>query len=86
MPLYWTLLTTLLMTSLLSASELTGKVTSAGKPLPGAVVTVHAGDVTETSSTGEDGAFSLQVAGTGPVTLEIALFGFQPFKRPVSRD
>ena len=86
MRLYWTLLTTLLMTSLLSASELTGKVTSAGKPLPGAVITAHAGDVTETSSTGEDGAFSLQVAGTGPVTLEIALFGFQPFKRIVSSE
>ena len=72
------------MTSLLSASELTGKVTSAGKPLPGAVIAAHAGDVTETLSTGEDGAFSLQMAGTGPVTLEIALFGFQPYKRTVS--
>ena len=86
MPLYSTLLATLLMTSLLSASELTGKVTSAGKPLPGAVITAHAGDVTETLSTGEDGAFSLQMAGTGPVTLEIALFGFQPYKRTVSPE
>lgn len=74
------------MTSLLSAAELTGKVTSAGKPLPGAVITAHLGDATETSSTGEDGVFSLHVAAAGPVTVEVALFGFRPFKQTVSPD
>jgi len=74
------------MVSLLAASDLTGKVMSGGKPLPGAVITAHAGEVTETSSTGEDGVFSLQLAGPGPVTLEVALFGFRPLKQTLSTE
>jgi hypothetical protein len=74
------------MASLLPAADLTGKVASAGKPLPGAVVTARIGEVTETSSTKEDGTFALSVTGTGPVTLEVALFGFRPYKQTVSAD
>ncbi len=86
MPLFRTLLATLFVTSLLSATDLTGKVMSGGKPLPGAVITAHIGDTTETSSTGEDGVFSLHLAADGPVTVEVALFGFRPFKQTVSPD
>lgn len=74
------------MTSLLPAVDLTGKVTSAGKPLPGAVLIAHAGEITETSSTGEDGAFTLSVAGAVPVTLEVTLFGFQPYRATISPE
>lgn len=74
------------MTGLLSAADLTGKVTSAGKPLPGAVITAHSGALTGTASTGEDGSFSLQLATSDPIDLEVALFGFQPFKLTVSPE
>jgi hypothetical protein len=74
------------MSSLLAAADLTGKVMSAGKPLPGAVITARAGEVTESSSTGEDGVFSLHLAGMGPVTLEVSLFGFRPFNRTISPE
>jgi len=74
------------MASLLGAAGLTGKVTSSGKPLPGAVVTAQAGTATGTASTGEDGAFSLPLAPSGPVDLTVALFGFKPFKLTVSAE
>lgn len=86
MLLYRALLATLLTTGLLSAADLTGKVTSSGRPLPGAVITAHAGAVTETGSTGEDGAFSVQIATPGPIDIEVALFGFKPFKLTVSPE
>ncbi len=78
-----TMLATLLASGLLSAADLTGKVSYSGKPLPGAVITAHSGALTETASTGEDGAFSLQLATSDPIDLEVALFGFKPFKLTV---
>jgi len=74
------------MASLLGAAELTGRVTSSGKPLPGAVVTAHSRTATETATTDEDGAFLLPLAASGPVDLEVKLFGFKPFKLTVSAE
>lgn len=81
-----TLLATLTLASFLGAADLTGRVTSSGKPLPGAVITAHAGTVTETASTNEDGAFALPLAASGPVELEVTLFGFKPLKQTVSAE
>ena len=81
-----TLVAALLTASLISATDLTGRVTSAGKPLPGATVTARSGTATETVSTNEDGSFRLGLAASGPVDLDVALFGFKPFKLTVSPD
>ena len=79
-----TLVAALLTASLISATDLTGRVTSAGKPLPGATVTARSGTATETASTNEDGSFRLGLAASGPVDLDVALFGFKPFRLTVS--
>ena len=86
MLLYRTLVAALAITGLLSAADLTGKVTSGGKPLPGAVITARAGASTETTSTGEDGAFLLRLATSDPIEVEVSLFGFKPFKSTVSPE
>ena len=86
MPLHRTWVVTFLLASLLPASDLTGKVTSAGKPLPGAQITARAGEVTETSSSDVDGTFAIHLEGAGPVTLEVALFGFRPSKQTLSLE
>ncbi|MGD0000546.1 MAG: carboxypeptidase-like regulatory domain-containing protein, partial [Bryobacteraceae bacterium] len=72
--------------AVLPAIDLSGRVASGGRPLPGAVVTAHAGGATQSTSTGEDGAFALQLAATGPVQIEVALFGFGPLKQTFSAE
>jgi hypothetical protein len=72
--------------AVLPAIDLSGRVASGGRPLPGAVVTAHAGGATQSTSTGEDGAFALQLAATGPVQIEVALFGFGPLKQTLSPE
>ncbi len=72
--------------AVLPAIDLSGRVASGGRPLPGAVVTAHAGGATQSTSTGEDGAFAMQLAATGPVQIEVALFGFGPLKQTFSAE
>ncbi len=83
-----------LVSAVLPAIDLSGRVTSGGRPLPGAVVTARSGTVTQSTSTGEDGTFSLQLgsppAGTPPgaaagaVQIEVTLFGFRPLRQTLS--
>jgi hypothetical protein len=72
--------------AVLPAIDLSGRVASGGRPLPGALVTAHAGGATQSTSTGEDGAFAMQLAATGPVQIEVALFGFGPLKQTFSAE
>src|SRR5690606_9065483 len=56
-------------------AEVTGVVTGAGAPLPGA--RVRAVETDETTVTGPDGSYALGLAG-GTYTLEVTAFGFAP--------
>ena len=72
------------LAALLAAGDVTGRVTSAGRPLPGAVVTLHAGTEERTTATDDNGSFSLELPAGAPVTVDIALFGFRPLKQIIA--
>jgi hypothetical protein len=75
-----------LVSAVLPAIDLSGRVASGGRPLPGAVVTARSGAESQSTSTNEDGSFTLQLAATGPVQLDITLFGFRPLRQTLSAE
>lgn len=60
-----------------------GRVSSAGKPIPGATVTVVQSGQSWTTVTSEDGKFRFDQLPAGPVQVELQMFGFQPLHREV---
>ncbi len=66
-----------------SATELTGRVTSQGLPIPGAGVTLIAGDMTYRTVTHEDGFFTFSNVPEGTALLQVEMFGFEPVRRQV---
>jgi hypothetical protein len=60
-----------------------GNVRAAGQPVPGAVVTVTQGTQRASTVTNSDGHFFVSVP-TGRWTVEVTMFGFEPFKETVT--
>jgi len=67
----------------LMASEHHGIVTYRGDPVPGAVVTATQGDRRFTTSTGDDGAYSLRDLPDGTWTIEVEMTGFARSSREI---
>jgi hypothetical protein len=61
-----------------------GVVESNGKPVPGAVVTAKQGTKSWSTSSDEAGRFEFVELSDGPFTLQIQMFGFQPFTKEVT--
>lgn len=70
--------------ALADAQALTGIVRSAGRPIPGAQVTVRGGGTTAASVTDADGRFELPSLSPGPTEIEVAMFGFDSLKRTIT--
>jgi hypothetical protein len=68
-----------------TTSELTGTVTSEGKPLPGVTVTVASPALqgTRTSTTGANGAYNFLALPPGDYTVTFELEGLAPVKQDV---
>ncbi len=60
-----------------AAQQPAGVVSGSGRPLPGATVTWSSSGQTFSVATDEAGRFTLDPAPSGPVEVEIKLFGFQ---------
>lgn len=71
---------------LLAQGPVTGRVTSGGKPIPGASVTIRSGATVVTASSREDGAFEAPGVGAGGITVEVSMFGFRPARLAVAAD
>ncbi len=61
-----------------------GSVTSAGKPVPGAVITAQAGAESFSTTTSESGRFSFDGLPEGALTVSVRMFGFQLLSQPVA--
>jgi hypothetical protein len=72
------LLAILACATLPAQSPVVGRVTSGGKPVPGAVVTIRSGSLTYSTATSEDGAFSWAEAPAGELRVEVSMYGFRP--------
>jgi hypothetical protein len=60
-----------------------GVVRSDGQPIPGATVTVTNGGKTFSTVTDTNGRYQFPPFGSGPSTVEIRMFGFDPLKQQV---
>lgn len=67
-----------LAASLLAQSGWTGQVTSAGKPVPGAVVTLKVAGQSFVTTTDEAGRFAFAALPAGDTSVAVQMFGFQP--------
>ncbi len=68
----------------LAGAQYRGSVTSAGLPIPGAVVTATQGDRKVVTSTGENGVYTFPDLGQGTWTVEVEAFGFAKTTRTVT--
>ena len=73
-----------LVAGTLGAAEQRGSVTSAGLPIPGAIITATLGDVKLVTSTDDSGSYVFEDLGPGAWTIEIQAFGFEKTKRIVN--
>jgi outer membrane receptor protein involved in Fe transport len=80
------LLIALLFLPLPAQSPLSGLVSHAAKPVPGALITATQDAQKWTTTTGSDGAFSFPQLPPGPLQLEVRLFGFAPLRQSVTPD
>ena len=60
----------------------TGRVVSANQPIPGASVKVTVNGQVFQTLAGPDGRFRFPDAAAGKGTLEVQMFGFQPYRQP----
>jgi len=65
----------------LAAADERGSVTSAGLPIPGAIVTATLGEVKLVTSTDDSGSYVFEDLGPGAWTIEIQAFGFDRSSR-----
>jgi hypothetical protein len=68
----------------LTAQRISGSVSAAGQPIPGAVITASRDSQKVSTSTDESGRYVLQVPAAGAWTLEVEMFGFVPGRREVA--
>jgi hypothetical protein len=81
------ILAILLISFVLPATDLTGRVVSGGKALPGATVTIRAkGADVATVFTTEEGAFAAHVDAEPPFEIVVELFGFTSSKLTLSAE
>jgi len=64
------------MTADAAAADFASRVTFAGLPVPGAVVTVTQGDASRTTVTDDQGFFGFRDLADGPWALHIEMLGF----------
>ncbi len=62
---------------------LSGKVKSAGQPIPGATITATLGDQKLTTVSDEDGSYKFENIGAGNWAISVQLFGFAALRREV---
>ncbi|MBI3666266.1 MAG: carboxypeptidase regulatory-like domain-containing protein, partial [Acidobacteria bacterium] len=66
------------------AGQLSGTISSAGQPIPGAVVTATQGDRKISISTDESGKYLLEGLAPGAWTVEVEIFDFSKARREVT--
>lgn len=75
------LVTAALAAGTLAGAEQRGSVTSAGLPIPGAIVTATLGDSKVVTSTDDSGGYVFEDLGPGAWTVEVEAFGFDRTSR-----
>ena len=73
-----------LVAGTLAAAEERGSVTSAGLPIPGAIVTATLGDARLVTSTDDAGRYVFEDLGPGAWAIEVEAFGFDKTQRVVT--
>jgi trimeric autotransporter adhesin len=68
----------------LAAADERGSVTSAGLPIPGAIITATRGDAKLVTSTDDSGRYVFEDLGPGTWTIEVQAFGFEKTQRIVN--
>ena len=63
------------------AEAVSGRVTSAGRAIPGATVQVRQGEQRWSTLTDDEGRFHIESVLAGAVTIEVRMFAFQPLTR-----